>query len=180
MDSIRDFTHLVVNTHAVGRDSCFLSRENSQFKISNSDSVKVNIELSVDPEKATDSGIGAGVDSFFEYLVKGYVLLNDETLLEIWRQLEIPIEKFLNQNDWYVWANMKTGSTTSVIAQSLDGFFPGMKTLLGEVEPAMRTHLNYYDTWREFNAWPEFYAINQKLPIQAWSLINCAKNFSDL
>ena len=142
--------------------------------------MKVNIGLTVDPEKATDSGIGAGVDSFFEYLVKGYVLLNDETLLEIWRQLEIPIEKFLNQNDWYVWANMKTGSTTSVIAQSLDGFFPGMKTLLGEVEPAMRTHLNYYDTWREFNAWPEFYAINQKLPIQAWSLIKSDKNFSDL
>ena len=60
--------------------------------------MKVNIGLTEDPEKATDSGIGAGVDSFFEYLVKGYVLLNDETLLEIWRQLEIPIEKFLNQN----------------------------------------------------------------------------------
>ena len=56
--------------------------------------MKVNIGLTVDPEKATDSGIGAGVDSFFEYLVKGYVLLNDETLLEIWRQLEIPIEKY--------------------------------------------------------------------------------------
>jgi len=115
---------------------------------------------------ATDSGIGAGVDSFFEYLVKGYVLLNEPELLEMWRVLEMPIEKFLNQNDWYIWANMKSGTTTSAIAQSLDCFFPGMKTLLGEVEPAMRTHLNYYDTWRRFNAWPEFYAIGQKLPIQ--------------
>lgn len=78
----------------------------------------------------------------------------------------MPIEKFLNQNDWYIWANMKSGSTTSTIAQSLDAFFPGMKTLLGEIEPAMRTHLNYYETWRQFNAFPEFYSIGQKLPIQ--------------
>ena len=78
----------------------------------------------------------------------------------------MPIEKFLNQNDWYIWANMKTGTTTSSIAQSLDCFWPGMKTLLGEIEPAMRTHLNYYETWRHFNGWPEFYSIGQKSPIQ--------------
>ena len=61
---------------------------------------------------------------------------------------------------------MKTGTTTNSIAQSLDCFYPGMKTLLGEIEPAMRTHLNYYETWRQFNGWPEFYSINSKAPIQ--------------
>ena len=43
----------------------------------------------------------------------------------MWRNLETPIEKFLNTNAWYVWANMKTGSTTQTIAQSLDCFIPG-------------------------------------------------------
>ena len=43
----------------------------------------------------------------------------------MWRNLETPIEKFLNSNGWYVWANMKTGSTTQTIAQSLDCFIPG-------------------------------------------------------
>ena len=43
----------------------------------------------------------------------------------MWRNLETPIEKFLNTNGWYVWANMKTGSTTQTIAQSLDCFIPG-------------------------------------------------------
>ena len=74
---------------------------------------------------ATESGIGAGVDSYFEYLVKGYVLFNNRQLLKMWRNLEVPIERFLNDNDWYVWANMKTGATTQKIAQSLDGFLPG-------------------------------------------------------
>ena len=72
-----------------------------------------------------EAGIGAGVDSFFEYLVKGYVLFNNRRLLKMWRNLEVPIERFLNDKDWYVWANMKTGSTTQKIAQSLDGFLPG-------------------------------------------------------
>ena len=47
----------------------------------------------------------------------------------MWRNLETPIEKFLNTDGWYVWANMKTGSTTQTIAQSLDCFIPG-KTLI--------------------------------------------------
>ena len=47
----------------------------------------------------------------------------------MWRNLETPIEKFLNTDGWYVWANMKTGSTTQTIAQSLDCFIPG-KTLM--------------------------------------------------
>ena len=102
----------------------------------------------------------------------------------MWRNLETPIEKFLNTNGWYVWANMKTGSTTQTIAQSLDCFIPGeiffqsatifkltcellgMKTLLGETEAAMQTHLNYYSVFSKFNGWPEFYSINQNLPVQ--------------
>lgn len=115
---------------------------------------------------ATEAGIGAGVDSYFEYLVKGYVLFNNRRLLKMWRNLEVPIERFLNDRDWYVWANMKTGSTTQKIAQSLDGFLPGMKTLLGETEQAMRTHLNYYSVFSKFNSWPEFYSIDSQAPIQ--------------
>jgi hypothetical protein len=41
-----------------------------------------------------------------------------------------------------------------------------MKSLLGEVEHAMRIHLNYYNVWRQFSGWPEFYHVDKKLPIQ--------------
>jgi len=116
---------------------------------------------------ATDAGIGAGVDSIFEYLVKGSILFNDQTLLQKWRLLEKPIETYLNTgHDFYIWASMSSGATTQKIAQSLDGFFPGTKSLLGEVEHAMRIHLNYYNVWRQFSGWPEFYHVDKKLPIQ--------------
>lgn len=34
---------------------------------------------------AQDAGIGAGVDSYFEYLVKGAVMLQDEELLSMFQ-----------------------------------------------------------------------------------------------
>jgi len=77
---------------------------------------------------ATESGIGAGVDSYFEYLVKGYILFNDRRLLKMWRNLETPIEKFLNSNDWYIWANMKSGTTTQVRAHAY--FVPRYESLI--------------------------------------------------
>ena len=120
------------------------------------------------------------MDSIFEYLVKGSILFNDPSLLEKWRLLETPIETYLNNgDDFYIWANMNSGATTQKVAQSLgesslisisdflrDGFFPGMKTLLGEVEHAMKIHLNYYNVWKQFGGWPEFYHVDKKLPIQ--------------
>ena len=61
-----------------------------------------------------------GVDSIFEYLVKGSILFNDQTLLQKWRLLEKPIETYLNTgNDFYIWASMTSGATTQKIAQSL-------------------------------------------------------------
>lgn len=34
---------------------------------------------------AQDAGIGAGVDSYFEYLVKGAIMLQDEELLHMFK-----------------------------------------------------------------------------------------------
>jgi hypothetical protein len=34
-----------------------------------------------------DSSIGAGIDSFFEYLYKGYILFGDQELYEIFEQV---------------------------------------------------------------------------------------------
>lgn len=41
---------------------------------------------------AQDAGIGAGVDSYFEYLVKGAIMLQDEELLNM----------FLGKKTWHI------------------------------------------------------------------------------
>lgn len=44
---------------------------------------------------AQDAGIGAGVDSYFEYLVKGAILLHDEELMSMFLG-----ESFFLLDDW--------------------------------------------------------------------------------
>ena len=55
---------------------------------------------------ALDSGIGAGVDSLFEYLIKAAILLNRPELLEMFNEAREAIDTHLKKEDWYVWANM--------------------------------------------------------------------------
>lgn len=47
--------------------------------------VQVGNHIDVQSQKwvAQDAGIGAGVDSYFEYLVKGAIMLQDEELLHM-------------------------------------------------------------------------------------------------
>ena len=60
----------------------------------------------------------------------------------MWRNLETPIEKFLNSNGWYVWANMKTGSTTQTIAQSLDCFIPGKTQTISRISKSFDLNID--------------------------------------
>lgn len=69
--------------------------------------------------KGVDSGIGAGVDSFFEYLVKGSIMLNRPELLEIFHEAKSSIDKYLSRNDWHFWASMTKGQITIPVFQSL-------------------------------------------------------------
>ena len=42
---------------------------------------------------ALDSGIGAGVDSFFEYLVKGAILLDRPELMAMFKEVRKPVDR---------------------------------------------------------------------------------------
>lgn len=75
---------------------------------------------------ATDAGIGAGVDSYYEYLVKGGMMLQIPSLIEVFNYDYELIMNYFQKNDWYVWVSMQSGSATMPIFQSLEAFFPGL------------------------------------------------------
>ena len=50
---------------------------------------------------ATDSGIGASVDSYFEYLVKGSALLSKPELMDTFFYHVETINKYMRKDDWY-------------------------------------------------------------------------------
>uniref|UniRef100_A0A3P9IEQ8 alpha-1,2-Mannosidase n=1 Tax=Oryzias latipes TaxID=8090 RepID=A0A3P9IEQ8_ORYLA len=110
---------------------------------------------------AQDAGIGAGVDSYFEYLVKGAILLQDEELLNMFHAYDAAIQNYTRFDDWYLWVQMHKGTVSMPIFQSLEAFWPGLQSLLGNLDSAVRTFQNYYSVWRQFGGLPEFYSIPQ-------------------
>lgn len=74
---------------------------------------------------AYDATIGSGVDSYFEYLVKGGILLNKPELIKQFKVYQKAIDKFLLHDDQFVWANIEKGHKTLPLFSSLEAFYPG-------------------------------------------------------
>jgi len=120
-----------------------------------------HIDVQTGKWTATDAGIGAGVDSYYEYLVKGSALLNRPELMHMFRQGRSAVESFLNHDDWYFWATMNQGSVTMPVFQSLEAFWPGLLSLTGDTMAAMKTIHNYHQVWKQYGFLPEFYNVAQ-------------------
>ncbi|XP_029427550.1 ER degradation-enhancing alpha-mannosidase-like protein 2 isoform X4 [Rhinatrema bivittatum] len=110
---------------------------------------------------AQDAGIGAGVDSYFEYLVKGAILLQDEELMSMFLEYDDAIKNYTKYDDWYLWVQMHKGTVSMPVFQSLEAYWPGLQSLVGDIDSAMRTFHNYYTVWKQFGGLPEFYSIPQ-------------------
>ncbi|MBN3274662.1 EDEM2 protein, partial [Polyodon spathula] len=115
---------------------------------------------------AQDAGIGAGVDSYFEYLVKGAILLQDEELHSMFLEYDKAIRNYTKFDDWYFWVHMHKGTVSMPVFQSLEAFWPGLQSLIGDLDSAMKTFLNYYTVWKQFGGLPEFYSIPQGYSVE--------------
>ncbi|KAB1262909.1 ER degradation-enhancing alpha-mannosidase-like protein 2 [Camelus dromedarius] len=115
---------------------------------------------------AQDAGIGAGVDSYFEYLVKGAILLQDKKLMAMFLEYNKAIRNYTHFDDWYLWVQMYKGTVSMPVFQSLEAYWPGLQSLIGDIDNAMRTFLNYYTVWKQFGGLPEFYNIPQGYTVE--------------
>ena len=79
------------------------------------------------------------MDSFYEYLVKGAILLQRPELMEMFNEVRGPIEQFLRFDDWHFWASMQKGHISMPIFQNLEAYWPGVLSLIGEDRNAIAT-----------------------------------------
>lgn len=118
-----------------------------------------HIDIETGKWTAQDAGIGSGVDSYFEYLVKGAILFQKPELMEMFHLARKSIEKYMKKDDWYMWVSMTKGQVTLPVFQSLEAYWPGVLSLIGETSSAMRTLHNYHQVWQQYGFTPEFYYI---------------------
>ncbi|PNF23714.1 ER degradation-enhancing alpha-mannosidase-like protein 2 [Cryptotermes secundus] len=110
---------------------------------------------------AQDAGIGAGVDSYYEYLAKGSILLQRPELMHMFNEGRIAIEKYLKRDDWHLWVSMTKGQVTLPVFQSLEAYWPGVLSLVGDVNKAIKSLHNYHQVWKQYGFTPEYYNIPQ-------------------
>ncbi|KAL4116401.1 hypothetical protein PRIC2_011855 [Phytophthora ramorum] len=102
-------------------------------------------------------GIGAGLDSFFEYLLKYHLISGDSRWLTMFNASYQAVETHVNHDDVYLEVDMN-GGKNQVRARrvsALQAFWPGLQVLAGDVSGAIRTHEHMFPLWDEFGAMPE-------------------------
>ncbi|XP_028818968.1 ER degradation-enhancing alpha-mannosidase-like protein 3 isoform X2 [Denticeps clupeoides] len=103
-----------------------------------------------------DSGVGAGIDSYYEYLLKAYILLGDEQLLQRFNVHYASIMKYISQPPLLLDVHIhKPLLPARTWMDSLLAFFPGLQVLKGDIRPAIETHEMLYQVTKKHNFLPE-------------------------
>jgi len=103
-----------------------------------------------------DSGVGAGIDSYYEYLLKSYVLLGEERYLSRFNRHYNAIMKYIRQGPLLLDVHMHRPHTKSKnFMDALLAFWPGLQVLSGDLKPAVQTHEMLYQVMQMHTFLPE-------------------------
>ncbi|KAJ1506979.1 ER degradation-enhancing alpha-mannosidase-like protein 2 [Coelomomyces lativittatus] len=79
------------------------------------------------------SGISGQIDSFYEYLLKGYTIFHDRELYDLFLTAYQAIENFSSMDGWHFDVNMFSGEIISKSVSSLQAFWAGFQATFGDV-----------------------------------------------
>ncbi|KAE9532028.1 hypothetical protein AGLY_010230 [Aphis glycines] len=103
-----------------------------------------------------DSGVGAGIDSYYEYCLKAYVLLGESRYLSRFNKHYAAIMKYISQGPMLLDVHMHRPQINSKnFMDALLAFWPGLQVLSGDLKPAIETHEMLYQVVQKHNFIPE-------------------------
>ena len=109
--------------------------------------------------KNTDSHISSGIDSYYEYLWKCWLLFGDKDCRNMWEASISAVNKYLADESrgelWYGHADMQTGRRTQTSYGALDAFFPALLALSGDLKRARRLQASSFKMWNLYDIEPE-------------------------
>ena len=125
----------------------------------------------------TDSHVSGAIDSYYEYLLKCWLLFDDEDCHRMWLDSIDAINKYLSDEVepsqiadrrllpdrapasqielWYGHADMNTGKRTMPAYGALDAFFPAVLALSGDFDRARRLQASCFKMWQQHGIEPE-------------------------
>jgi len=107
----------------------------------------------------TDSHISGGIDSYYEYLWKCWLLFGDKDCRTMWEASISAVNKYfadeIRGELWYGHADMQTGKRTKTEYGALDAFFPALFAFSGDLERARRLQVSSFKMWNLYGIEPE-------------------------
>lgn len=140
-----------------------------------------NINVETGEWLNTSSHICAGIDSYYEYLLKSYLLFGDEELKPIWDKSIHAVNTYLVEESdtsfWYKRVDMYTGEkkTNLMYADNkdiieggiitlYDAFFPAILALDGDLERAEKAQDSWNWLWKRYGLEPMIYDFDAGVP----------------
>jgi ER degradation enhancer, mannosidase alpha-like 2 len=117
----------------------------------------INVETGAWEDR--DSHVSGGIDSYYEYLLKSWLLFRDPDFQRMWDSSVAAINRHLADERpaglWYGHADMDTGARTLTHFGALDAFFAAVLAKSGDTARAGRLMQSIYRMWTTFGIEPE-------------------------
>lgn len=105
------------------------------------------------------SHIGGAIDSYYEYLLKAWLLFGDTECKAMWDESIKAVNAYIADTSydgfWYGRVDMQTGKRTVTRFGSLEAFFPAVLALGGDLERARMLQESCYRMWTLHGIEPE-------------------------
>ncbi|WLF77521.1 hypothetical protein PVL30_001239 [Lodderomyces elongisporus] len=133
------------------------------WKIWSSKSQLNLLPMTIDPFsnqwKDSITGIGASIDSFYEYAAKSAILFDDDHMWSVFKTSYQALLTHSAQSDEgsmiFPNINNQDGVLFSDWIDSLSAFWSGLQVLTGQLTDAIKTHVVYLKIWDHFDSIPE-------------------------
>ncbi|SMQ45040.1 unnamed protein product [Zymoseptoria tritici ST99CH_3D7] len=120
------------------------------------------------------AGIGAGIDSFFEYSLKSHILLSNlpydpanssidspDNFLRVWEGAHAAVKRHIYRKShhdkypYYAQVDAMNGAPRYNWVDNLSAYYPGLLVLAGKLDEAIESHLLFSALWTRYSALPE-------------------------
>ncbi len=118
---------------------------------------QINVETGEWVNKS--SHIGGAIDSYYEYLLKGWLLFGDKECKAMWDESIKAVNTYIADTThgglWYGRVDMETGKRTSTRFGSLEAFMPAVLALGGDLKRAANLQESCFKMWNLHGIEPE-------------------------
>lgn len=105
------------------------------------------------------SHVGGGIDSYYEYLLKSWLLLDDPHDRSMWLASDSALDRYIaDERDGHLWygpVDMDTGERKATTFGALQAYLPAVLALSGDLPRAERLMESVYSMWTRYGIEPE-------------------------